>query len=215
MKVRSVIFDLDGTLLNTLEMIKVCNNEVFKKHGFPERTLVEYRGFVGDGMKNLLKRALPAGTSDEIIEQLVPEIIEIYHKKGADMIPPYEGINEMLNALVEKDVKISILTNKEHSYAQLNVKSALSKHHFETVIGERKGKLIKPDPSGVFEIAQITGIPLAETVFVGDMTADILTGKNAGVFAVGCLWGFGDKKDLENAGADMLIEHPLELLKII
>jgi phosphoglycolate phosphatase len=215
MKVRSVIFDLDGTLLNTLEMIKECNNELLSHHGFPQRALAEYRLFVGYGMRNLLKKALPDGTSDEIIERLVPEVIEIYHKRGADMIPPYEGINEMLDTLVGKGVKISILTNKEHSYAILNAKTALSNYHFETIIGERPGMPIKPDPKGVFEIVEMTGVPLSETIFVGDMKADILTGKNAGVLAVGCLWGFGDKKDLENAGADLLIEHPLELLKII
>jgi len=213
MKVRSVIFDMDGTLLNTLEMIKICNNEVLKRHGFPGRELDEYRTFVGYGMKNLLTKALPDGTDDEIIEQMVPEVIDLYLKKGAEMIPAYEGINEMLDTLVKKGVKISILTNKEHSYASLNAKTALGNYHFEAVIGERKGMPIKPDPSGVFEIVEITGVPLSETVFVGDMTADVLTGKNAGVFTVGCLWGFGFKKDLENA--DMLISHPLEILKII
>ncbi|MGI6394604.1 MAG: HAD family hydrolase [bacterium] len=215
MKVKSVIFDLDGTLLNTLETIMECNNEVFKKHGYPARTLLEFRNFVGDGMKMLIKKALPAGTTDEEIGQILLEVIETYHKKGTDSIPPYDGICELLDNLVQKGIKISVLTNKEHGYAQLNMKAALNRFHFEAVLGERKGIPMKPDPFGVYEIVEITGVPLEETVFVGDMKADILTGKNAGIFTVGCLWGFGNKKDLEDNGADLLIEHPLELLRIV
>lgn len=213
MKVRSVIFDMDGTLLNTLQMIMECNNDVLERNGFVRRSYEEYRNFVGDGMMTLLKRALPQGTDDEAARRLIPQVLELYYGRDMKTIPPYDGVTELLDTLVSKGIKISILTNKEHKYAVLNAQAVLPQYHFETVLGERAGKPLKPDPDGVYEISEITGVPLNETVFVGDMKADVLTGKNSGVFTFGCLWGFGKKEDLE--GADRLISHPLEILDII
>lgn len=215
MKVRSVIFDLDGTLLNTLDMIMKCNNEIFRKHGYPEKNYAQYRTFVGDGMLTLMKRALPDGTDEQIMKKLISEVLDLYHITGVETIPPYEGITELLDELVARGIKISILTNKEHEYAVLNARTIFSKYHFETVIGDRSGKPLKPAPDGVFEICKITGIPLNETIFVGDMMADILTGKNAGIFTVSCLWGFGNSSDLEKLNPDMFVSHPLEILKIL
>ncbi len=213
MKVRSVIFDMDGTLLNTLQMIMECNNDVLERNGFVRRSYEEYKNFVGDGMMTLLKRALPQGTGDETARRLIPQVLELYYGRDMKTIPPYDGVTELLDTLVAKGIKISILTNKEHRYAVLNAQAVLPQYHFETVLGERAGKPLKPDPYGVYEISEITGVPLNETVFVGDMKADVLTGKNSGVFTFGCLWGFGKKEDLE--GADRLISHPLEILDII
>lgn len=213
MKVRSVIFDMDGTLLNTLQMIMECNNDVLARNGFVRRSYEEYKNFVGDGMMTLLKRALPQGTDDETARRLIPQVLELYYGRDMKTIPPYDGVTELLDALVAKGIKISILSNKEHRYAVLNAQAVLPQYHFETVLGERAGKPLKPDPYGVYEISEITGVPLNETVFAGDMKADVLTGKNSGVFTFGCLWGFGKKEDLE--GADRLISHPLEMLDII
>jgi len=213
--IRSVIFDMDGTLLDTLDMIAECNNKVFKKYGFPERKKEEYRKFVGDGMKTLMLRALPQGTDEETVLKLMKEVLDLYHETGVGSIPPYDGIIEMLDELVKRDIKISILTNKEHKYAILNAQTILGQYKFEAIIGDREGKPLKPAPDGVFEISEITGVPLNETVFVGDMKADILTGKNGGVITVGCLWGFGQKEDLEKLGAGILIDHPTELIDFI
>lgn len=213
MKVRSVIFDMDGTLLNTLQMIMECNNDVLERNGFVRRSYEEYKNFVGDGMMTLLKRALPQGTDDETARRLIPQVLELYYGRDMKTIPPYDGVTELLDTLVAKGIKISILTNKEHKYAVLNAEAVLPQYHFETVLGERAGKPLKPDPDGVYEISKMTGVPLKETVFVGDMKADVLTGRNAGIFTFGCLWGFGKKEDLE--GADRLISHPLEILEII
>ncbi len=215
MKIKSVIFDMDGTLLDTLDIIVICNNQILKKHGFPQREREEYRKFVGDGMKTLIQRALPEGAGEKTVLRLMRELLELYHETGVGAIPPYEGITEMLDELVKRNIKISILTNKEHKYALLNTKTILGKYSFEAVIGDRKGKPLKPAPDGLFEISGITGVPLNETVFVGDMKADILTGKNAGVTTVGCLWGFGQKEDLEKLGADILINHPMELITFL
>ena len=214
MQIKSVIFDMDGTLLDTLDIISRTNNRILQLHGFPAHTLEEYKGFVGDGMRMLLRRALPEGTSEDVISTLLPEVLDLYHEEGVGTIPPFAGIREMLSELVKKGIKISILTNKEHKYALLNAETILGEFAFDAILGERPGKPLKPAPDGIFEIAGITKVPLSQTVYAGDMKADILTAKNAGVISVGCLWGFGRKEDLIALGADFLISKPSEILNI-
>ena len=206
---------MDGTLLDTLDIISRTNNRILQLHGFPAHTIEEYKGFVGDGMRMLLRRALPQGTSEDVITKLLPEVLDLYHEEGVGTIPPFPGIRETLTKLTEKNVKISILTNKEHKYALLNAETILGEFKFDAIIGERPGIPLKPAPDGIFEIAEITGIPLSQTVYAGDMKADILTAKNAGVTSVGCLWGFGRKEDLTALGADFLISKPSELLDLL
>ena len=215
MQVKSIIFDMDGTLLDTLDIISRTNNRILQLHGFPTHQLDEYRNFVGDGMRMLLRRALPEGTGEDVITTLLPEVLDLYHEEGVGTIPPYSGIRKTLSKLIEKDVRISILTNKEHKYALLNAETILGEFHFDAILGERPGKPLKPAPDGIFEIAEITKIPLSQTVYAGDMKADILTAKNAGVTSVGCLWGFGRKEDLTVLGADFLISKPSELLDLL
>ena len=204
---------MDGTLLDTLDIISRTNNRILRKHGFPEHTIEEYKGFVGDGMRMLLRRALPKEAPDDVIPVLLPEVLDLYHEEGVGTIPPFEGIRETLSGLVERGIKISILTNKEHKYALLNAETILGEFHFDAILGERPGKPLKPAPDGIFEISEITKVPLSQTIYVGDMKADILTAKNAGIISVGCLWGFGRKEDLIALGADILISEPKELLE--
>ena len=214
MELKSVIFDMDGTLLDTLDIISRTNNTVLQKHGFPTRTIEEFKSFVGDGMRMLLRRALPKEAPDDVIPILLPEVLDLYHEEGVGTIPPFEGIRETLSGLVERGIKISILTNKEHKYALLNAETILGEFHFDAILGERPGKPLKPAPEGIFEISEITKVPLSQTIYVGDMKADILTAKNAGVTSVGCLWGFGRKEDLIALGADILLSEPRELLDL-
>lgn len=214
MELKSVIFDMDGTLLDTLDIISRTNNEILHLHGFPTHTVDEYKGFVGDGMRMLMRRALPKGTGEDVVTALLPEVLDLYHEKGVGTIPPFPGIREMLSGLVKREIKISILTNKEHKYALLNAETILGEFTFDAILGERTGIPLKPAPDGIFEIAEITKIPLSQTVYAGDMKADILTAKNAGITSVGCLWGFGRKEDLAAFGADFLITRPSELLDL-
>ena len=214
MQLKSVVFDMDGTLLDTLDIISRTNNRILLKHGFPAHTIEEYKGFVGDGMRMLLRRALPKEAPDDVIPVLLPEVLDLYHEEGVGTIPPFEGIRETLSGLVERGIKISILTNKEHKYALLNAETILGEFHFDAILGERPGKPLKPAPDGIFEISEITKVPLSQTVYVGDMKADILTAKNAGITSIGCLWGFGRKEDLIALGADILISEPKELLDL-
>ena len=214
MQLKSVIFDMDGTLLDTLDIISRTNNRILESHGFPTHTLEEYKGFVGDGMRMLLRRALPEGAGDDLINLLLPEVLDLYHEEGVGTIPPFPGIRQMLAGLVERGIKISILTNKEHKYALLNAETILGEFRFDSILGERPGKPLKPAPDGIFEIAEITKIPLSQTLYAGDMKADILTARNAGVTSAGCLWGFGRKEDLIAMGADILISNPGELIDL-
>ena len=214
MQLKSVILDMDGTLLDTLDIISRTNNRILKKHGFSTHTIEEYKSFVGDGMRMLLRRALPKEAPDDVIPVLLPEVLDLYHEEGVGTIPPFLGIRETLSGLVERRIKISILTNKEHKYALLNAETILGEFHFDAILGERPGKPLKPAPDGIFEISEITKVPLSQTVYVGDMKADILTAKNAGITSVGCLWGFGRKEDLIALGADILISEPKELLEL-
>ena len=215
MKLKSVVFDMDGTLLDTLDIISRTNNRILQKHGFPAHTIEEYKGFVGDGMRMLLRRALPKEAPDDVIPILLPEVLDLYHEEGVETIPPFEGIREMLSELVKRGVRISIFTNKEHRYALLNAETILGEFRFDAVLGERPGIPLKPAPDGLFEIAEITKVPLSQTVYVGDMKADILTAKNAGVTSVGCLWGFGRKEDLTALGADLLVSKPSEIINFV
>ena len=126
---------VSGTLLDTLDIISRTNNEVLRSHGFPTHTIEEYKSFVGDGMRMLMRRALPKGTSEEVVSALLPEVLDLYHEKGVGTIPPFPGIRETLSGLVERGVKISILTNKEHKYALLNAETILGEFKFDAILG--------------------------------------------------------------------------------
>lgn len=215
MKIKSVVFDLDGTLLNTMNMIMKCNNTVLKNEGYPERKYEEFFSFVGDGMRKCVIRALPEGVDENEVTEVLSKVLAEYNNEDLSTVKPYDGIDELLDKLVHKGVKISIFTNKEHDYALVNVDVCLGRHKFEKVLGDRPQTPLKPDPTGLLEIIEHTGVKREETLFVGDMKADILTGKNAGVKTVGCLWGFGKKEDLVKNGADYLVEYPLEILDLI
>jgi len=215
LKIRSIVFDMDGTLLNTMDMIVKCNNTVLKSEGYPQRKYEEFFSFVGDGMRKCVTRALPDGTDENEITDVLSKVLAGYNNEDVATIKPYDGIDELLKELVEKGVKISILTNKEHKYALINAEVCLAGHKFEKVIGDRPETPLKPDPHGLLEIIEHLGFSKEETLFVGDMKADILTGKNAGVRSVGCLWGFGKKEDLVENGADFLVSNPLEILELI
>ena len=216
MKIRSVIFDLDGTLLNTIGFIASCMNSVLENRNLKTHETVAYRTFVGDGIDMLVTRALPETMRDEQTVALCKqEMLAIYDNHTAETVKPYDGIRELLFALHKQGVVISILSNKIHRYTVTAQQNILADIPFAHVYGARDAVPMKPHPAGALEIAQLTGIAPEETIFVGDMEADILTAKNAGMVSVGVAWGFGEEQTLINLGADYLIHHPSELLEII
>lgn len=216
MAFKAVIFDLDGTLLDTLEDLANSMNSVLKRHGFPVHEADAYRYLVGDGITMLVTRALPEQNRDEeTVFQCREEMIEQYDKHWADNTRPYEGVAEMLTALGSRGIPMTILSNKPDRFTKPTVEKLLSEYRFEIIFGARDSVPIKPDPAGALEIADTLHIPPEEFLYLGDTGTDIKTAISAGMYPVGVLWGFRPREELAEAGAERLIEKPEELLELL
>lgn len=216
MRYKAVIFDLDGTLLDTLDDLGDSMNSVLSRHGYPTHDLGAYRYFVGNGMRNLVKRALPENKRDSAsVDQGLLELRGEYAKRWADKTKPYPGIPELLDALTVKGVKLAVLSNKPDKFSNDIVKQLLRNWSFYPVYGEREGIPIKPDPAGALEIAKILELRPEDFLYIGDTGVDMKTAASAGMYAVGVLWGFRDAEELRNNGANMIIADPLEILKLL
>lgn len=211
---KAVIFDLDGTLLNTLGDLRNATNAALRKQGWPERTTEEVCAFIGNGIRNLMRQSVPSGTPDDLIDQSLADFYEYYSQHMQEETHPYEGIPELLAQLKADGKKIGILSNKVHTAAV-----PLCRHYFgelpDLVFGERPNVPRKPDPTSCLEMMQKLGVTPEETVYVGDSGVDMHTARNAGVLACGVTWGFRSSQVLLTAGANMLILNPDGLLRNI
>lgn len=213
-KIKGVIFDLDGTLLDTLQDIADSGNAVLKKLKFPTHSIEDYKIFVGDGMANLACRALPEGHWDlDTITKCVKLVKAEYSKRWYKTTKPYEGIAELLDELKERKIKIAVLSNKPHEFTNASVLRFLKKWKFTVIAGAKDKEPRKPDPTVALKIAAKMKLSPKEVIFAGDSNADMLTAKAAGMYAVGVLWGFRGKKELIANGAKAVIKKPQELLK--
>lgn len=216
MKFKAVLFDLDGTLLDTLDDLADSMNASLRRFGFPPNTVDTYRYLVGDGLMNLVSRALPADHRDEAtINEVVSAQWEEYSRNWANKTRPYEGIPELLDALQERGVVMCVLSNKPDDFTRLVVQKFLSKWKFAVVRGQDEDTPIKPDPSAANQIALRLGIANTKFLYVGDSNTDMRTANAAGMFAVGASWGFRRRDELLAAGAKALIEQPRELLTLL
>ncbi|HEY8500031.1 MAG TPA: HAD family hydrolase [Clostridia bacterium] len=213
MKYKAVIFDLDGTLLDTLGDLADSMNAVLRRLSLPVHDTDSYRYFVGTGMVNLVRKALPEEyrTGDNI-SRYAAEMAKEYEKRWDKKTRPYEGIIDMLNALDKLDVKMSVLSNKRHEFTLKVVAKFLPVDRFDYVFGEREGVPKKPDPAGALEISRLMNIPAERFLYVGDSDTDMITAKSAGMYPIGVKWGFREQDELIRAGAKTIIENPLELL---
>jgi phosphoglycolate phosphatase len=212
MKFKAVIFDLDGTLLDTLEDLGDAMNRVLKDSGFPVHDLQAYKTFVGEGIEVLVRRALPADSlSEEVIRRSVKVFREEYRQRWDRKTKPYEGIPEMLDALTAMGLPMSILSNKQHDFSQAVVSRLLARWSFKMVLGARAEVPKKPDPAGACEIAAALNIPPEGFLYLGDTAIDMKTAVAAGMFPVGALWGFRTAAELTANGAQILIEKPMDL----
>lgn len=227
---KAVIFDLDGTLSDSITSIKNSCDAALEPLGYGPFTVDQYKYFVGDGAANLVKRALMAGGDRELIhfQEAFDRYREIFAVHCMDSVEPYEGIRELLAALKERGLQIAVLSNKPHVETIQVIETLFGKDYFDVIQGQQEGVAIKPSPEGVFQIleqlemipdaSRITG-PLQELsqelLYLGDTCTDMQTGKGAGAFTVGCLWGFRDRQELEENHADAIIENPLQLLDYI
>lgn len=210
------IFDLDGTLTDTIPAISHFGNSALSKFGFPEISPDRYKILVGNGRDLLIHRMLEevgANTQENYIN--VGKAYDAgYEADPLYKTAPYDGIMELLDSLKNAGIKIAVLTNKPDNVAQDVVKLFFG-DRFDLIVGQKPGVKIKPDPEGAFAIASELGTDTSECVFIGDTYVDISTGKNAGMTAIGVLWGFRDEAELLGAGADHIVAHPSEIFDII
>lgn len=210
----AVIFDLDGTLLNTLFDLADSVNWALQKYNMPLRSVEEVRAFVGNGLRNLMDQAVPEGEKNPVFETLFEEFREYYKRHCNIKTAPYEGIMELLEKLKEQGHPMAIVSNKIDS----GVKE-LNEIHFsdyvEVAIGEREGIARKPAPDSVFEALRLLGVAKENAVYVGDSDVDIQTANNADVKCITVLWGFRDAEFLAEHGAKVMIQNPLELLEYL
>jgi phosphoglycolate phosphatase len=210
-----IIFDLDGTLLDTIEDIASACNRVLAEFGFAPRTLPEYRRFVGSGIEVLARRALPAGFANE---GLFPHVLSAVRREYAagvvDKTRAYPGIPELLETLSERGVPMAVFSNKPHDLTLESVRRLLGRWHFAAVIGARPGRAHKPDPAAALEIAALLGKAPADVFLVGDTEVDIATAANAGMKAVACAWGFRSREELAGCHPFALIDAPGDLLDL-
>ncbi len=216
MAYKAAIFDLDGTLLDTLEDLTSSVNRVLAARGFPTHTVDEYRYLVGDGTVMLITRALPEEErNEETIHACLEAYYEDYGQNWNVNTRPYEGIPEMLDALTERGLSIAVLSNKRHEFTERCVAHLLPKWTFDVVLGQRDEVNRKPDPAGALEVSDRLKIPPGAFLYLGDSAVDMKTAVAAGMFAVGVLWGFRPARELLDGGAQALIERPMDILNLL
>jgi phosphoglycolate phosphatase len=217
MSKKAVIFDLDGTLTNTLKSIWKSANLALADVGLPPFEVDRYRYFVGDGAEELLRRALTAAGDTELIH--LDKIRESYRKYFEIYVNyevrPYDGITELLAALKEKGILLAVNSNKPHERTIDVVEEIFGKNTFDMLVGQCESRARKPAPDGIFYIMEQLQLKKEDVLYIGDTCVDMQTGKSAGVFTVGALWGFRDRQELEEHHADAIIAHPLELLQYV
>lgn len=216
MKYKAVIFDLDGTLLDTLQDLADSVNEALSHLGFPTHGVEAYKNFIGEGRDVLAFRALPDHHRDNTtITSLAELIYEEYSNRWADNTIPYNGVHDLLDELTIRDVRIAVLSNKPHNFTEIIVSKMLSQWHFAAVVGTSPSVIKKPDPAAALHIAQQLGIHPTEFLYLGDSGVDMKTAVGAGMYPVGALWGFRSAEELLNNGAKALITYPSELISFL
>ena len=211
-----MLFDLDGTLLDTLEDITSSVSRVLEQNGFPAHNMDTYRKFVGDGALKLVIRALPEDKRDDtIVRQCYDAFLEDYSRNWNVKTRPYDGIPELLDKLTTRGLKMAVLSNKPHNHTIKCMEGFLSDWNFDVVFGQRDNIPKKPDPAGALEIAEHLNISPSDFLYLGDTETDLKTSFAAGMFPVGVLWGFRTAEELQKNGAKVLIKRPLEVLELL
>ncbi len=216
MSVSLVIFDLDGTLLNTIADLGTATNYALKECGYKTHPISKYNDFVGNGIYNLIKRALPEPARDEAeIVRIKQHFLDYYNNHNTDDTKPYDGIQQLLDALCDRNINVAIASNKY----QIAVEK-LAKHYFPqinwvAIEGQKENYPIKPDPSIVFNILLKCPTPKQDVLYIGDSGVDMLTARRSGVRSVGVTWGFRPQSELEQNFATHIIKSPTDILSIL
>lgn len=214
--IRLVLFDLDGTLVNSLFDLADSCNYALRQLGFPTHKTEKYKYFVGDGIPKLIERALPKESyTAEIHKKCLNIFMERYKAHYVDKTLVYEGINELISELKSRGIKLGVVSNKAHEMALIVVNKLFGENVFDAVYGKVEGFPTKPDSALTLKVINELGCTREETVFIGDSGMDSKTAVNAGCTGIGVLWGFRDKSELIENGADYTVKKPNEILKIL
>lgn len=216
MNYKAVIFDLDGTLLNTVEDIAFAMNTVLSNHNFPTYNIEAYNYLIGGGLTNLVYQTVPdfIKPQKDLIYKYLEELMTEYTKCIDQHTKPYAGISELLDELSNKKIHLAILSNKDHTFMDKIAMQHFNRWSFQAIYGARQGVPHKPNPQSALEISNIIGLPPKQIIYVGDTDVDMQTATRAGMYAVGVTWGFRTEKELLENGAKTIIHHPQELLQI-
>ncbi len=209
MKFSAVVFDLDGTLLNTIDDLRDCTNYALTAHGFPTHSTEQIKCFVGNGIHRLLCRAVPDGEDNPLFGEVEKTFLSYYDAHCADKTAPYDGIAALLARLHEAGVKTAVVTNKVQSAAEELVRTMFP--GISIVVGDSPAVKRKPNPEGVWRAMRLMGVTKEEAVYVGDSDVDCATARNAGLPCLSVLWGFRSRAQLEEAGATAFFATPQEL----
>jgi phosphoglycolate phosphatase len=211
--IQCVVFDLDGTLINTLEDLRDATNDVLKEYGYPIHDVAAIKEMVGHGGFKLLERALPVGKNGQIeTAKAFEKFKDYYEKRMTNKTKPYEEIENLFLELENRGISIAVHTNKPQAAATGIVRALFPDHSFVDVIGYRSEETKKPDPHFTLEIAKQAGVEPENCLFVGDSLTDYRTGKNAGMQIVLVTWGYRDRDHLSQKKDAKLIDHPMELI---
>lgn len=215
-KYNTVIFDLDGTLMDTLEDLADAVNEILRRNGYPVRTIQEVRRIVGNGLRQTLTLCLPEGTDGEVVDRLLPEFASYYQAHCQVKTKPYDGIEDALRELNKRGFKLAIVSNKRDEAVKTLNRECFAEY-VKVAIGENESAGIrkKPAPDTVYQALRELGSTKEQAVYVGDSEVDRMTAENAGLPCISVDWGFRDREELEKLKPAWLISRPEELLEIL
>lgn len=208
------IFDLDGTLVNSLEDITDAVNYTMKQLGCPERSISEVNSYTGDGLLELCQKALPENEQDKL-ESAIKIYSEYYNSHYTVKTKPYDGIPELLHELKERGIVLAVASNKTYAFTVDIIFKCFGRGLFSEIEGRIDGRPIKPAPDIIDTILKKTGFMPEDAVLIGDTGIDITTAVNAGIRSAGCLWGFRTREELEGSGADFIVGTPCDILSLI
>ncbi len=215
MNIEAVIFDLDGTLVDTIEDLADSTNMLLAKYHIEPRTVDEYISFIGNGARKFIESAMEGRVDQERLAAMVKEFKEVYGENLHNKTCVYKGIGRVLDAYQEAGIKMAILSNKPHHLTLNVVRHYLSDWEFEVVFGQREQVPRKPDPAAANEISAILGVPAANTLLVGDSMGDMLTADAAGMIPVGVNWGYGKPGEEMLNDRQVILDQPEELLRFV
>ncbi len=214
MKLKAIVFDMDGTLLDTLTDLKDSLNHTLRRCGYPERTLDEVRHFVGSGIGKLVSRAMPNGEENPTFPVVFEEMKQYYADHCRIHTRPYDGIPELLKALHDAGYPMAVVSNKVHPQT-VALREEFFKDTIDVAIGAKDGVPLKPAPESVWDALEQLGCDKEDAVYIGDSDIDVATARNSGLRCISVLWGFRTKDELLAVGADCFVETPAELQKLL